>query len=464
MTPLGFVRAMYCVDVNYKPLRGTAASLRGCPTSAAGSAKFAAQNPALFKAAGFADHPYMRFYPPNNEQNIDPVNPQFASLSPDWASLALIGHLEKALKRAIAVYGSRHPMPVWSTEFGYITSPPKRIWSGDTTPYPSPTVAASYLNWAEYISWKDPNIASYDQYLLQDGLPALRSNDYGSFASGLIGYDGTPKPGLAAWRMPLYLPQTNVSPGRALEVWGDVRPTHFTQMDLAYDSESVNIMFQPAGGSQSTILDTVPIDNRPGLLRHEGRLRAERNRVAQLDLSERRPARRRRPDDRQPQGAGHGQLTRGVHGQLIWTRPAERARTARRLSSAPPRICGSASAGRRYLSCGQRPRPDLTARADLWAGSTCSRIRTRSPPTAPTHSPTTARRRLAAVLPDSAAQVRAVVRACYEAEVPFVARGAGTGLSGGALPVGGGILIVLTRMRRILSVDLANARSRWNPG
>ncbi|MGO9761186.1 MAG: FAD-binding oxidoreductase, partial [Solirubrobacteraceae bacterium] len=71
---------------------------------------------------------------------------------------------------------------------------------------------------------------------------------------------------------------------------------------------------------------------------------------------------------------------------------------------------------------------------------------------------------LAAVLPATAAQVRATVRACYEAEAPFVARGAGTGLSGGALPVGEGVLIVLTRMRRILSVDLDNGRVEVEPG
>ncbi|MGZ4173946.1 MAG: FAD-linked oxidase C-terminal domain-containing protein [Solirubrobacteraceae bacterium] len=69
-----------------------------------------------------------------------------------------------------------------------------------------------------------------------------------------------------------------------------------------------------------------------------------------------------------------------------------------------------------------------------------------------------------AVLPASAEQVRDVVRACYEAEVPWVARGAGTGLSGGALPIAEGVLIVLARMRRILSVDLEDGRVIAQPG
>ncbi len=70
----------------------------------------------------------------------------------------------------------------------------------------------------------------------------------------------------------------------------------------------------------------------------------------------------------------------------------------------------------------------------------------------------------AAVLPGTAEQVRDVVRACHEAGVPWVARGAGTGLSGGALPVSDGVLIVLARMRRILSVALEDLRVVVEPG
>jgi glycolate oxidase len=70
----------------------------------------------------------------------------------------------------------------------------------------------------------------------------------------------------------------------------------------------------------------------------------------------------------------------------------------------------------------------------------------------------------AAVLPGTAEEVRAVVKACFDAGVPWVARGAGTGLSGGALPVADGVLIVLARLRRILSVDLANGQVVVEPG
>jgi glycolate oxidase len=70
----------------------------------------------------------------------------------------------------------------------------------------------------------------------------------------------------------------------------------------------------------------------------------------------------------------------------------------------------------------------------------------------------------AVVLVDSGEEVRRVLRACYEAGVPWVARGAGTGLSGGALPVEEGIVIALSRLRRILDVDLDNQRIVVEPG
>jgi glycolate oxidase len=67
-------------------------------------------------------------------------------------------------------------------------------------------------------------------------------------------------------------------------------------------------------------------------------------------------------------------------------------------------------------------------------------------------------------LPGTADEVQAVVRACHEAAVPFVARGAGTGLSGGALPVADGVVISLARLDRILSVDLDAGEIVVEPG
>jgi glycolate oxidase len=70
----------------------------------------------------------------------------------------------------------------------------------------------------------------------------------------------------------------------------------------------------------------------------------------------------------------------------------------------------------------------------------------------------------AVLLPASTEQVQAIVRVCHRARIPFVARGAGTGLSGGALPVENGIVLSLARMNRILEVDFPNARAVVEPG
>ena len=70
----------------------------------------------------------------------------------------------------------------------------------------------------------------------------------------------------------------------------------------------------------------------------------------------------------------------------------------------------------------------------------------------------------AVVLPRTTAEVQAVVRICAQHNIPFVARGAGTGLSGGALPAEDSIVISLARMNRVLAVDLDNARITVEPG
>ena len=68
------------------------------------------------------------------------------------------------------------------------------------------------------------------------------------------------------------------------------------------------------------------------------------------------------------------------------------------------------------------------------------------------------------VFPTTAEQVAAIVRACLAAEVPFVPRGAGTSLAGGTLPIGGGVMICLTRMRQILEVNFRDRYAVVEPG
>jgi glycolate oxidase len=68
------------------------------------------------------------------------------------------------------------------------------------------------------------------------------------------------------------------------------------------------------------------------------------------------------------------------------------------------------------------------------------------------------------VFPTTTEQVVKVVKACQEFDVPFVPRGAGTSLAGGCLPVGGGVMITLSRMKKILEVDYRNRYAVVEPG
>ena len=71
---------------------------------------------------------------------------------------------------------------------------------------------------------------------------------------------------------------------------------------------------------------------------------------------------------------------------------------------------------------------------------------------------------LAVVLPDSISQAQAVLEFCHEQGVPVVARGAGTGLSGGAYPLQDGVLLSLAKFNRILDIDIDNHLATVEPG
>jgi glycolate oxidase len=68
------------------------------------------------------------------------------------------------------------------------------------------------------------------------------------------------------------------------------------------------------------------------------------------------------------------------------------------------------------------------------------------------------------VFPTTTEQVVAIVKLCNKFDVPFVPRGAGTSLAGGCLPVGGGVMITLTRMRQILEINLRDRYAVVEPG
>jgi hypothetical protein len=243
MVPLRFVRALYCVDASFKPLQGVAAAERGCPATTAGSKAFPQQNPALFHATGFADHPYPQGQTPPNF-----VTPG----EPDYADFATLGALATTLDRVQAVYGSPTRFPIWSTEFGYKTDPPLALQA-------SPAQAAALLNWSEYLTWRNPRLRSYDQYQLEDP----PSSSTSKFVTGLEFAGGQPKATFYAYRMPLYLPQTSFPAGQAIEVWGSVRPARFAKL-VSHRDQRVRIQFQRSGRRRFSTVATVTLTDPYG--------------------------------------------------------------------------------------------------------------------------------------------------------------------------------------------------------
>jgi hypothetical protein len=240
--PLQFLRTLYCVDSEYRELRGAAARAVGCPTSAAGSRRFRQGNPGLFQSSGLADHPYPADQPPTIETSSDP----------DIAPFPRLANLEQAIDRVQRVYGSHRRLPIYNTEYGYITRPPNR------GKFVSPATAAYYLNWAEYLSWRQPRIASTMQYLLSDPSFGPGFAGEGGFASGLEFSNGRAKPGYAAYRLPLYLPVTSARRGRALEVWGCVRPSRYVLFDTG-EPQTAAIQFARSPSTRFTTVQTVTV-------------------------------------------------------------------------------------------------------------------------------------------------------------------------------------------------------------
>jgi hypothetical protein len=231
---LDFVRYLYCLDAENRPLRGSAAAQIGCPTTAAGSRQFRAQNPALFNATGFAVHAYDSKQAPD----ADP-----ATINANYATFPVLSRVAAALDRITGAYGSAKHFPIYNDEFGYITSPP------NSKGYPSPARAAVELNQAEYLGYKNPRIAAYSQFLIKDPPP----NPNPGFSTGLYTSGGTPKATLNAFRMPVWLPRTTVRRGTDAEIWGGARPAAFADQP----SRIVEVQMQNADHGPWRTIQTV---------------------------------------------------------------------------------------------------------------------------------------------------------------------------------------------------------------
>lgn len=195
--PLRFIRALYCMGADLRPLRGVAAEARACPTSP-GGAGFRAAHPALFSTSGFAHHPYELRYSPTTPSEIDAV------------STADLPRLTSTLDGIFRGYGSKRRLLIYNTEFGYESRPPNPIG----LPLQR---QAQYLNQAEFMTYRNPRVASFSQFLLGD-YPNVEL-----FHTGLVQSSGRLKPAYGAYRTPIWIPQTT-SPSGRFRVWGLLRP------------------------------------------------------------------------------------------------------------------------------------------------------------------------------------------------------------------------------------------------
>jgi hypothetical protein len=251
ITPLPFLRALYCLDGADHRLTGAAASAVGCPAGGTASA-FVHAHPGLFTATGFAHHPYSFFVGPDVSLNSDP----------NYVPLADLGRLERTLDAAFAAYGQSRRLPIYLTEYGYETSPPRP--RGVFPPGFSLRDQSRYLDEAQYLAWQDPRVRSMGQFLLEDsppvpGYPGDLKDTWASFQTGLEFYGGVPKPSLAAYRLPIFLPATTGRAGAPLLLWGMLRPARTAA------ERTAGVQWRPAGGRYRTVT-TVSTANPSGVL------------------------------------------------------------------------------------------------------------------------------------------------------------------------------------------------------
>ena len=213
MRPLLFIRELYCLNRKLRTYRGRKAVARGCPTDAAGRRRFASDHPGLFRATGWAHHPY-----------AFEVAPRVRDRNRDQVTISTLSRLTRTLDRALRRYGVRRRLPLWLTEYGYQTDPPDPFlgvsWGRQ----------AAYLNQAEDIAYRNRRVRSMAQFLLLDDGPATRfapddPRYWGStFQTGLITHEGEKKPSFTTWQRTLAVSPGRVRRGRRLRFLGQLRP------------------------------------------------------------------------------------------------------------------------------------------------------------------------------------------------------------------------------------------------
>jgi hypothetical protein len=186
VAPVDFYRELFCLSSSGRRLSGKAARIRGCRT----------YRP--LAVTGVAHHPYTRG----------------ASKSPRWRpgprdiTIGVIARLAQWVDRGARAGRVSGRLPIWFTEHGFQTRPPDR--------YAGTSLAnqARWLNESDWMAWRNGRIRSVAQYELFD------ERALGAFQTGLRFLSGRPKPGLAAYRLPIW----PVASRSGTRIWLHVRP------------------------------------------------------------------------------------------------------------------------------------------------------------------------------------------------------------------------------------------------
>jgi hypothetical protein len=247
LTPTQFVRGVYCVGGNLRPLTGTAASDIGCPTSGS-PAQFANQHPGLFESAGYAHHPYAFDLPPNRPYS-----------DPTYVAIYNLGSFERLLNGIFVTYGL-HPaggVPLYLTEWGEKSDPPNPYVKTTTTQQ------AQWINQGEYMTWRMPYVRALNQFLLVDSPPKPDEPKgsvlyWSSFQTGLQFRNGGVKPSYQAFQIPIWLPTARH--GSSVAVWGQLRPADHSTTQVGV------IEFRPRGSSHWSKLADVQTSSPEGFI------------------------------------------------------------------------------------------------------------------------------------------------------------------------------------------------------
>jgi Cellulase (glycosyl hydrolase family 5) len=222
IAPGDFYRELFCLNGSGRKLKGHAAKIRKC------------RNYKKLKVTGVAHHAYSRGAG---------SSPHARVTSSRDITLRYINRLFKLLDRGAKRGRVPRHLGVWITEYGFQTRPPDRFAGV------SLRTAARWLNESDWLIYNRKRIKSVSQYLLRD------ERVLSAFQSGLRFRNGKAKPGLAAYRLPIWPIQRH----KGTRIWLQVRPA-----STLGRPQKVTIQYRKKHSKKYRKLKTVTVRNRHG--------------------------------------------------------------------------------------------------------------------------------------------------------------------------------------------------------